>query len=188
VLPFYLPFFIPFDLRFLRVLRLLRIFQVLKIVRYSSAIRMLGRVIKRESEIIFIIVFILAILLILASSLMYAVEKAAQPEVFSSIPAAMWLAVVTLTTVGYGDVCPVTPLGKIVGGCIAILGIGMFALPAGVLASGFAEEIQKERNNKTTPQPDDTLDRLERLQRLREQGALTEDEFAGQKEQILRIE
>jgi len=92
--------------------------------------------------------FIVLILLIIASSLMYFVEKDAQPEVFSSIPAAMWWGVATLTTVGYGDVYPVTTIGKLLGAIISLLGIGMFALPAGILASGFAEEIQKRRKGR----------------------------------------
>jgi len=75
--------------------------------------------------------------------LMYFVENEAQPEAFSSIPEAMWCGVATLTTVGYGDIYPITPIGKLLGTMIALLGIGMFALPAGILASGFAEEIQR---------------------------------------------
>ena len=84
---------------------------------------------------------------------MYFLEKDAQPKVFSSIPAAMWWGVVTLTTVGYGDLYPVTSIGKVLGAVIAILGIGMFALPAGILASGFTEELDKLRNQKTETCP-----------------------------------
>ena len=73
---------------------------------------------------------------------MYYIENQAQPEGFSSIPAAMWWGVATLTTVGYGDIYPITPLGKFLGSIIAMLGIGMFALPAGILASGFAEALR----------------------------------------------
>ena len=89
--------------------------------------------------------FLVVMLLVMASSLMYFAEKDAQPDAFSSILSAMWWGVTTLTTVGYGDVYPVTPGGRILARIIAILGIGMFALPAGILASGFAEEIQKRR-------------------------------------------
>jgi voltage-gated potassium channel len=85
------------------------------------------------------------IALVMISSVMYFVEHDAQPKVFSSIPASMWWAVVTLTTVGYGDIYPVTTLGKILGSIVAVLGIGMFALPAGILGSGFVEELQKRR-------------------------------------------
>lgn len=76
---------------------------------------------------------------------MYYVENEAQPENFSSIPATMWWGIATLTTVGYGDIYPVTGLGKLLGGFIAIVGIGLFALPAGILASGFSEELSKDK-------------------------------------------
>jgi voltage-gated potassium channel len=79
---------------------------------------------------------------------MYFVERSAQPDKFSSIPAAMWWGVATMTTVGYGDVIPVTVTGKVLGSIIALLGIGLFAMPAGILASGFAEELQTRRGQK----------------------------------------
>jgi voltage-gated potassium channel len=75
---------------------------------------------------------------------MYYAEHEAQPEAFSSIPETMWWGIATLTTVGYGDVYPVTALGKLLGGVIAVIGIGLFALPTGILASGFSEELSKE--------------------------------------------
>ena len=79
---------------------------------------------------------------------MYFVEHDAQPDKFSSIPAAMWWSVTTLTTVGYGDVFPITPIGRFLTACISILGIGLFALPAGILASGFSNEFQKFKMGK----------------------------------------
>ncbi|MFM7983059.1 MAG: potassium channel family protein, partial [Candidatus Fonsibacter sp.] len=85
-----------------------------------------------------------------ASSLMYFVEHDAQPDKFSSIPETMWWSVTTLTTVGYGDVFHITGLGRILTACISILGIGMFALPAGILASGFSAEFQKFKKEKNT--------------------------------------
>lgn len=144
ILPFYLPMLIPFDARFVRAIRLFRLFRMLKIGRYSDAARRLGNVLRAKREELGITVFAVALLLILASSLMYFVEHEAQPDIFSSIPAAMWWGASTLTTVGYGDIYPITPIGKVLGAAIAVLGIGMFALPAGILASGFAEEIQGE--------------------------------------------
>ena len=83
------------------------------------------------------------ILLVFASSLMHVIEQSAQPEAFANIPDAMWWAVVTLTTVGYGDISPITPFGKLLGAVVTILGVGTFALPAGILASGFAQEMSK---------------------------------------------
>ena len=95
------------------------------------------------------IVFMILISLVISSSLMYYIESEFQPDVFSSIPAAMWWGIITLTTIGYGDVYPITLAGKFLGSIIAILGIGLFALPAGILASGFIEEIQKKQKKST---------------------------------------
>jgi voltage-gated potassium channel len=89
---------------------------------------------------------VLLLLLVLSSSLMYFAEHEAQPELFSSIPATMWWGIETLTTIGYGDIIPVTPLGRVLAGVIAVLGIGMFALPAGILGSAFVEEVQRRRS------------------------------------------
>lgn len=152
VLPFYLPFiFFRTDLRFIRVIRVFRIVRLFKIGRYSQALHTFGEVLKEKKEELGVTVVAVLVLLILASSLMYYVEHNAQPKVFSSIPAAMWWGVATLTTVGYGDVYPITPLGKFLGAIIALAGIGIFALPAGILASGFASHIIKKDENKVCP-------------------------------------
>lgn len=148
IAPFYLPMLIPFDLRFLRVLRLFRMFRLLKLGRYMRSLRRIRNVFVEKKEELFIAIFSVLILLVLSSSLMYFVENEAQPDKFSSIPAAMWWGIATLTTIGYGDMYPITLLGKVLGGMISILGIGLFALPAGILASGFATEIQKHENKE----------------------------------------
>lgn len=148
IIPFYLPMFITVDLRFVRILRLFRLFRLFKMGRYSRSMKTLINVISSKKEELLITVFTVMVLLIFASSLMYYVENEAQPEAFSSIPAAMWWGAVTLTTVGYGDVYPITALGKFLGIIIALLGIGMFALPAGILGSGFVEELQKGREKR----------------------------------------
>lgn len=149
ILPFYIPMLIPFDLRFVRVLRLMRMFRLFKMGRYSDSLKTLGNVLKRKKEELLITVFVVGILLVFISSLMYYVENEAQPEAFSSIPAAMWWGVATLTTVGYGDAYPITTLGKFLGAIIALLGIGMFALPAGILGGGFVEEMRKKQDKRT---------------------------------------
>lgn len=148
ILPFYLPMVIPFDLRFIRAVRLFRLFRLFKMGRYSESFKTFGKVLKEKKEELLMTVFVLLILLVVASSLMYFIENGAQPEVFSSIPAAMWWGIATLTTVGYGDIFPITPAGKLLGAIIAIIGIGMFALPAGILGSGFVEEIQRKRRKQ----------------------------------------
>jgi voltage-gated potassium channel len=117
--------------------------------RYSESLKILGTVLKEKKEQLVITIFVIFILLIVSSSLMYLFENTAQPEVFSSIPAALWWGVVTLTTVGYGDVFPVTIIGKFLGAIIAILGIGIFALPTGIFASGLVEVIHNKENKVT---------------------------------------
>lgn len=143
IAPFYLSLFVVMDLRFLRVFRVFRIF---KLTRYSNAMTMLLRVFREESSSFFAAFSILAIVLITAASGIYLLEHEVQPEAFGSIPAAMWWATSTLTTVGYGDVTPITPLGKVFGGLITIVGMGMVALPAGILASGFSAQLKQNRS------------------------------------------
>ncbi|MFC2142698.1 ion transporter [Acidobacteriota bacterium] len=150
VLPFYLPMMIKLDLRFLRAVRLIRIFRLFKVGRYSESMRIFGRVLKAKKEQLVITVFAVFILLIVASSLLYYVETEAQPEAFSSIPATMWWGVSALTTVGYGDMYPITPIGKFLGAIISLLGIGLFAMPTGILSAGFVEEIKKSKERKKT--------------------------------------
>ena len=140
ILPFYLSFLIGIDLRILRVLRL---FRFLKLARYSPALVALGRVIANERRALFGALLVMFALLLFASSGMYFIERHVQPEVFGSIPSAAWWALATLTTVGYGDVTPVTSLGRAFGGLIMIFGLGMFALPIGIIATGFSQEANR---------------------------------------------
>lgn len=142
IAPFYLVFFIQVDLRMLRVLRLLRVF---RLTRYSSSMGMLLQVLRKEGRNIGAALFVLLLLIIMAASLTYLAEHKAQPDAFGSIPAALWWAVVTMTTIGYGDVVPVTVMGRIFGAIIGIISVGMVALPAGLLASGFSEALQRRR-------------------------------------------
>jgi voltage-gated potassium channel len=140
ILPFYLAFLgLGLDLRFLRALRLLRVFRLVKMGRYSAAANAFVHVLKERKEKLVIAVTANLMLLIVASSAMYVVEHEVQPDVFPSIPETMWWGVITLTTVGYGDVVPATRAGQVVGALVAVLGIGMFALPAALIATGFAE-------------------------------------------------
>jgi voltage-gated potassium channel len=140
ILPFYITIFAPLDLRALRIFRLLRF---LKLARYSTAVTTLANVVVRESRSLFAALLLMAGMVIVASTVIYYVEREAQPEDFGSIPAAMWWALTTLTTVGYGDVTPVTVAGKIFGALVMVFGLGMAALPIGLLANGFGEEIQR---------------------------------------------
>ncbi|RYY96379.1 MAG: ion transporter [Chitinophagaceae bacterium] len=144
ILPNYLPLLFPFDLRFIRMLRLLRLLRFLKMGRYLKASRIIRHVFAAKKEELVLSLSLTFCLIVVASCVMYLVEHDAQPDKFSSIPETMWWSVATLTTVGYGDVYPVTVLGKMLTAVISILGIGMFALPAGILASGFSDALKKE--------------------------------------------
>jgi voltage-gated potassium channel len=144
-LPFYIAF-LPLDFRFLRIFRLMALFRVFKIARYLHALNIFKRVlVERKEQLVLSFLFILFVLVII-SFVMFYVENAAQPDKFSSIPATMWWGIATLTTVGYGDMVPVTDLGKFLGGMFAIAGVGLLALPAGILSSGFFELLHVDRD------------------------------------------
>lgn len=143
-----LPFFLPFtgiDLRYLRMLRLFRILRIAKLGRYYSSLQLIKNVIYAKKEELIMTSAVMGLLLIFSSSVIFYIENPGQPETFSSIPATMWWAVATLTTVGYGDMLPITAVGRFFASIISILGIGMFALPTGILGAGFVEEIKKSK-------------------------------------------
>ncbi|QLH03355.1 potassium channel protein [Nitrosopumilus cobalaminigenes] len=152
ILPFFLPFVVT-DTRFIRIIRLLRLFRLFKLARYSDPMQTLGQVFKSKAGDLAVAFFILFIVLIFASSLMYHAEHEAQPEVFSSIPASMWWGIVTLTTIGYGDVYPITIPGKLIAAGVAVIGIAVYAIPTGIMASAFTEELRKKKakTNNTCP-------------------------------------
>ncbi|MCT3744686.1 ion transporter [Elizabethkingia anophelis] len=148
IVPFYLPISTVYDFRFVRIFRIIRFLRVFKLGRYLNATRIMSNVFKSKKEELILCLWITLALIVSASSCMYFVEHDAQPDKFSSIPETMWWCVTTLTTVGYGDVYPITRLGKLLTAFISILGVGMFALPAGILASGFSTEFHKRKTEK----------------------------------------
>jgi voltage-gated potassium channel len=121
----------------------LRLLLLLKLTRFTPALGTLGRVLSAEWRSLAGSLLILLSLLVIAAALMYYIEREAQPQLFSSIPAAAWWAMAALSTVGYGDMVPITPVGRMVASVVTILGIGVCALPVGIIASGFAREIQR---------------------------------------------
>ncbi len=141
ILPFFLSVFVSIDLRFLRIFRLL---WILKIMRYLPAVETLMIVLRRERGTLSAMIVLLLVLVFAASTLMYFLERGVQPENFGSVPHALWWGISTLTTVGYGDVVPQSALGKVLGGLIMLSGIGMFAMPAGILAAAFADEAKRK--------------------------------------------
>lgn len=144
IFPFYFTLFAT-DLAIIRILRLFRIFRLFRISRYSHAFRLIQNVVTEKKEELVLSMMLVIFMLIIISSVMYYVEHAAQPDQFSSIPATMWWGVTAMTTVGYGDIHPITPLGKLLGGIAAIMGIGLFALPTGILVAGFNEHIRIQK-------------------------------------------
>ena len=141
IAPFYLSLIVPAaDLRVLRIFRLLR---MLKLARYSPGLNTLMRVLAEEGRALGAALIVMLGLLVVCSTIVFHLEHAVQPDKFASIPHAMWWGLATLTTVGYGDVVPVTALGKIVGGAMMIFGLGMFAIPIGIIASAFSRDIHQ---------------------------------------------
>ena len=150
IIPFYLPM-IGADLVMLRLMRLVRIARILKLARYNKAILILFKVARSKKEEIGVTFFISTLLLVIAASLAYAVEHEAQPEAFSSIPAALWWAIVVASTIGFGDVVTATIAGKIITVFLALLGIGVVALPTATLAAGFQEALSEEVKENICP-------------------------------------
>lgn len=153
ILPFYLPYFLAVDLRILRILRLLRLLRVFKLSRHSKALRSIMDVLKETRSELSMSVFVAFVLLLLSSTLMYYVEHDAQPENFASIMHSFWWAIATLTTVGYGDIYPITAAGKVLGGITAVIGIGFLALPTGIISSAFMEKIKNSKENQSCKCP-----------------------------------
>lgn len=128
-----------------RSYRILRLTRLIKLGRYSHSIQLLWQVLRNESRTLFAAMSVLVIIMTFAATGIYYLEREQQPEVFGSIPNAMWWALVTLTTLGYGDVIPVTPVGKIFSGLVTLLGVALYALPAGILSSSFTAQLQMRR-------------------------------------------
>ena len=141
ILPFYLA--IGIDLRSLRALRFLRLFRIFKLVRYNKAMNQFSRAIKSSKEQIFLFIFVTLILVYFAAVGIYYFENEAQPEHFSSIFDSLWWAIITLTTVGYGDVYPITVGGKVFTFVILMIGLGIVAIPTGIISSALTHAVDK---------------------------------------------
>jgi len=140
ILPFWINLIVPLPQDWFLVLEMLTLF---KLVRYVPGLALVAAVLRNQARPLVAGFLALGVLLVIASCVMYVLEREAQPTVFTSIPHSLWWGIVTMGTVGYGDMVPVTALGKLFGGFVMLLGIAMFAIPAGLLATGFAEEIKR---------------------------------------------
>lgn len=148
ILPFYLTGFIVLDLRELRLLRLLRLLKIFRLTSYMKATKVITNVFKNRFKELTIALTMVCGLIIIAACLMFFVEHPVQPKKFASIPDTLYWAVITLTTTGYGDMVPITSLGKLLTGMFSLMGVALFALPAGIITSGFLEEIRKSRKSQ----------------------------------------
>ena len=197
ILPFYLPF-IAADLLFLRMMRLFRLFRllrVLKLGRYFDALQVIVRVIKESGPQLIMSVVICFFVMLLSAIIMYTVENPVQPEQFPNVITSLWWAICTLTTVGYGDVYPITAVGRLFASLISLVGIGIIAIPTGIIAAGFDHAIrqtEQEEHDKHMPHVD-TLEEEELLvlqarlsKRLAEYGYVTT--LAGKQDGDLKEE
>jgi len=157
VLPFYLPMILPSSMLGVRVLRLVRLLRILKLNRYFDAMAAIGEVIHDKRRELLGSMFFVTLLMMIASLLMYSAEHDAQPEVFRNAFSGLWWAVATITTVGYGDIYPVTVAGKLLGSVIALSGVAAVAIPTGIVSSGMMERFERRRKPATCPHCGKTL-------------------------------
>jgi len=152
IAPFYMPF-LGVDMRVLRLVRIFRVFRLGKLIRYSKAIQTLIQVVSDKRAELGTTLFLILITALFSATIIYHFEHGAQPKVFSSIPAAMWFTVTTLSTVGYGDAYPITPIGKMITAFVAVLGIGLYALPAGILGAAYTGAMNREKEKTVSRCP-----------------------------------
>lgn len=145
ILPFYLPILISTDLRALRLLRVIRLFRLFKLNRYTNAFKVITEVLKSKSSQLFSSVFVVGLLILISSIIMYNIENSVQPDVFQNAFSGLWWSVAAFTTVGYGDIVPITIAGQILSIVISVLGIGLVAVPTGIISAGFIEHLEKEK-------------------------------------------
>jgi voltage-gated potassium channel len=148
LIPFFIQIIINIDFDFLRIIRLFRILGILKINRYTNSLLNVGKVIKSKSIQLISSMFVVSVLILFSSVLMYYIENEAQPDKFDNAFSGVWWSIATLTTVGYGDIYPITVLGKILGVIIAFLGIGLVAVPTGIISAGFIEQMNESKEVK----------------------------------------
>lgn len=146
-LPFYIHIIVGLDLRVLRILRLLRLLRLYRLTAYMKSAVLVKNVFKSRASDLKLSLMLIIFLVIIASCLVFFAEHLVQPEVFTSIPATIWWAVITITSVGYGDMVPVTLWGKIFTGVVTMAGLALFALPAGIITAGFLEETRKVKGH-----------------------------------------
>ncbi|MBR3518129.1 MAG: ion transporter [Lachnospiraceae bacterium] len=144
-LPYYLPFFFPAGMAAFRIFRVMRIFRIFRLNAYFDSLNVIGAVIKSKAKLLISSVFIILMLMLAASLCMYSLEHSVQPEAFDNALSGLWWAAATLMTVGYGDIYPITAAGKLMGIAITMLGVGLVAIPTGIISAGFVEQYERFR-------------------------------------------
>lgn len=177
ILPFYLSF-LPIDLRALRLLRLVRMIRVFKLNRYTNAFSDVVYVLRSRKEQLLSSVFVVMLLIIISSVFMYYCEHDVQPDKFDNAFSGLWWAIATLTTIGYGDIYPITALGKVISALIALLGIGLVAIPSGIISSGFTETLDKKKDITY-------IEEIKQLNELLNDKIITQEEFDTKKKELL---
>jgi voltage-gated potassium channel len=145
---FYLSFIFPININILRIFRILRILKLLRAKHYSVDIHHVGTVLGRKASQLIVSILIIFIMMIISSMLLYTVENNAQPDVFGDAVSGLWWAITTMSTIGFGDIYPVTPLGKVINSIFSLLNIGLLAIPTGIISSGFIENRHESRSYK----------------------------------------
>lgn len=153
IAPFYVDLLLPgmLDLRFLRALRLLRLFRLMRIASLAEAFATLARVLRGKRPALFVTLTVVIVAMVVSAGAMYFVEHEHADTPFTSIPRAMWWAIVTITTVGYGDMVPVTAVGQLIAGLVAFIGICALALPVGIVSSGYIDELNRRQAQEPCP-------------------------------------
>lgn len=158
ILPFYLPKIFPYDLRIIRSARIMKLLRIFKLNRYSTAFETITNAIKQKKNQLVSSTIVIVTMILIFSVLMYNIENTAQPDKFTSIFDALWLSISTITTVGYGDIYPITTLGRLLGAVIAILGVALIAVPTGIISSGLMEQINQNKYHQYLQDIPDSLD------------------------------
>lgn len=140
-----LTFWSTVDLRFLRVARMVRLLKVLNLAHFEDSLHRVGAALSRRRELLIVAMVMMVFLIYASAAVLYQLEHSAQPNTFSSIPETLWWAMTTLTTIGYGDMVPITPLGKLCAGLISVFGIGVFALPTAIVTAAIVEAGASDR-------------------------------------------
>ena len=149
--PFYLPFFFPNGIMAIRLLRIMRILRLFRVSRYNNGLYVILYILKEKKNQLISSVFVIFILMLAASMLIYEVEHEVQPEAFNNMLSGFWWASSAILTIGYGDICPITVAGKILAVIISILGVGLVAIPTGIISAGFIEQIDRGKKKKYCP-------------------------------------